>query len=75
MDHDLQIIHDRWADLTQLERGTASWVVEALGDRHRGLLHFDDETHLEDVLAFLSNAADKVWHCDCCPRRPTASRP
>ena len=70
MDHDLQLIHDRWSELTDLERGTASWVVERLVHRHLGSIATFDLDQLEEVLTFFADDADKEWHCDCCPRRP-----
>jgi hypothetical protein len=42
--------------------------VEVLRDRRLGIVHLDNELQLEDVLDFLAVEADRVWHCDCCPR-------
>lgn len=68
MDADLAIIHARWANLTELDRGTASWVVEVLSERRQGVVHLANELKLQDVLDLLAGEADNRWHCDCCAR-------
>jgi hypothetical protein len=47
------------AELTELECGTPSWVVEVLSERRRSLVHIENELPLEDVLDFLTDV-DKV---------------
>ncbi len=72
MDSDLAIIVHWWGYLGELERGTVSWVAEALAARSQGLPTLPCDVSLESVLAFLGDQAEAGWHCDCCRWRRDA---